>query len=105
MASPTRWRCMTTRRPHVYVVLNVFSPDIAGGAAVYTDLCFSLSRAGFGVTVAAPMPFYPEWRDKSGRNGWRVWRYVMNGVAIERYGLFIPRNPNSLIQRLLFEST
>src|SRR5437899_1409676 len=96
---------MTTRRPRVYIVLNVFSPDIAGGAAVYTALCLSLSRVGFDVTVGAPVPFYPEWRDKSGHNGWRVWRYVDGGTAIERYGLFIPRNPNSLVQRLLFEGT
>jgi len=57
------------------------------------------------VRVAEPVPFYPEWRDKCRRNGLRIWRYEESGTSIERYGLFIPRNPNSLIQRLLFEAT
>jgi colanic acid biosynthesis glycosyl transferase WcaI len=94
-----------TGKPRLHVVLNVFHPDVAGGATVYTDLSFSLAREGFEVTVTAPVPFYPEWRDKSGRNGLKVWRYEESGTSIERYGLFIPRNPNSLIQRLLFEAT
>jgi colanic acid biosynthesis glycosyl transferase WcaI len=87
------------------VVVNVFHPDVAGGGTVYTDMCHSLAARGFDVTVRVPYPFYPEWKDKSGRNGFRVWRYVEGEVKVERYGLFIPRNPNSLVQRLLYELT
>jgi putative colanic acid biosynthesis glycosyltransferase WcaI len=92
-------------QPRVFVVVNVFLPDTAGGAAVYTDLCHTLAEKGFTVRVAAPVPFYPEWRDKSERNGLRIWRYDEEGTFVERYGLFIPRDPNSLFQRFLFEFT
>lgn len=88
------------------VLVNVFAPDQGGGAAVYSDMCYDLAaRFGVEVTVAAPYPFYPEWRDKSGKNGLAVWRYRDNGVAVRRYGLYIPKNPTSLLPRLLFEAS
>lgn len=96
---------MSTNRLRVQVFVNVLHPDLAGGATVYTDLCHELSRRGFDVAVAAPVPFYPEWRDKSGRNGLRRWRYRDGNLDVVRYGLFIPRKPGSLAQRLLFEGT
>ena len=96
---------MNERPIHVLVVANVLYPDLAGGAAVFSDLCFSLARRGFKVTALAPYPFYPEWRDKTGRNGVKVWRYRENGVTFARYGLYIPRSPNSLVQRVVFEAS
>lgn len=105
MATSLGRRPLKDNLPRVLVVVNVLRPDTAGGAAVYTDLCHSLTEKGFMVRVAAPVPFYPEWRDKSGRNGLRIWRYDEKGTFVERYGLFIPRDPNSLFQRFLFELT
>ncbi len=67
------------------------------------DLCQGLAERGFAVTVRCAYPYYPEWKDKTGRNGWRIWRYVNEGVTVERFGLYIPRNPNSLLQRLVHE--
>ena len=87
------------------IIVNAFHPDRAGGAAVFSDLCYELVRRGFDVTVRCAYPYYPEWRDKSGRNGWRIWRYQEQGVAVERYGLFIPSQPNSLWQRLIYEGS
>jgi colanic acid biosynthesis glycosyl transferase WcaI len=72
---------------------------------VFTDLCAGLAARGFDVTVRAPYPYFPEWRDKTGRNGWRIWRYEDSGMHIERYGIFIPRNPRSVLQRALYESS
>jgi colanic acid biosynthesis glycosyl transferase WcaI len=85
------------------VIINNFPPDRGGGAAVIGDLCYSLAQKGFEVTVRCAYPYYPEWADKSGRNGLRIWCYPDQGVRVERYGLFIPGNPNSLWQRLLHE--
>lgn len=93
------------RRPRLLVVVNVFAPDRGGGAAVFSDLAYALAERGFEVTVRCAYPYYPEWRDKSGKNGLRIQRYTERGVAVERYGLFIPRNPNSLPQRLLYEAS
>jgi len=99
----------TLKRPdnmaRLLVVVNIFHPDRGGGAAVFSDLCYTLVQRGFEVTVRCAYPYYPEWQDKSGRNGWHIWRYQDQGVTVERYGLFIPRNPNSLWQRLLYEAS
>ncbi len=55
--------------------------------------------------VQCAYPYYPEWKDKSGRNGWKICRHEERGVKVERHGLFIPKNPNSLFQRLLYEAS
>ncbi len=94
-----------TRRPHLLIVVNVFAPDRGGGAAVFSDMAYALVERGFDVTVRCAYPYYPEWRDKSGRNGVRVERYDDHGVHVERYGIYIPRDPNSLGQRLLYEAS
>lgn len=91
--------------PRLLVVVNVFHPDRGGGAAVFSDMCYALEERGFDVTVRCAYPYYPEWTDKSGSNGWNVQRYTDRGVEIERHGLFIPRDPNSLFQRLLYEAS
>lgn len=91
--------------PRLLVLINNYPPDIAGGAAIVGDLCQGLVNRGFKVTVRCAYPYYPEWRDKSGRNSWRIWRYDEGDVTVERYGLLIPRNPGRLLPRLLHELT
>ena len=86
------------------VFVNVFAPDRGGAAAVYSDMCYELAqRYGFDVTVCAPYPYFPEWKDKSGRNGFSVWKYRENGINVRRYGMYIPKKPASLLPRLLCE--
>lgn len=92
-------------RPRLLIVVNVFNPDRGGGGAIFSDLCYGLADLGYDVTVRCAYPYYPEWQDKTGRNGLRIQRYDEHGVRVERYGLFIPRNPNSLFQRLLYETS
>jgi hypothetical protein len=79
--------------PRLLVLINNYPPDRAGGAAVIGDMCQGLAERGFGVTVRCAYPYYPEWKDKSGKNGWRIWRYRDGPVCVERYGLFIPTSP------------
>lgn len=98
-------RAASGRRPRLLVIVNYFPPDGAGGARVFGDMCYGLAELGFDVTVRCAYPFYPEWKDKSGRNGWRVWRYEESGIAVEHYGLYIPREPNSLVHRLVHEAS
>lgn len=90
-------------RLKLLVLVNHFAPDRGGGGATYTDMCHGLAERGIAVTVGCPYPFYPQWRDTSGRNGLRLWRYRDDGVDVIRFGLFIPRNPRSLAQRTAFE--
>jgi colanic acid biosynthesis glycosyl transferase WcaI len=80
-------------------------PDSCGGAPIFSDLCYALASRGIDVTVRCAYPYYPEWRDKSGRNGLRIEKSEDRGVKIERYGLYIPRNPRSIAERLLYESS
>lgn len=94
-----------TRRPRLLIVVNVFAPDRGGGAAVFTDLAYALVERGFDVTVRCAYPYYPEWTDKSGKNGVRIERYEDHGVQVERYGIYIPRDPNNLKERLLYEAS
>lgn len=93
------------RKPRLLIVVNVFNPDRGGGGAIFSDLAYGLAERGFDVTVRCAYPYYPEWTDKSGRNGWGIERYVDHGAKVERYYLFIPSRPNSLIQRLLYEAS
>jgi len=88
----------------ILVVVNVFQPDLGGGV-LFSDLCYGLAARGFDVTVRCAYPYYPEWRDKSGKNGFRITRTMEQGVRVERYGLYIPGNPNALFERLLYEAS
>ncbi len=92
-------------RGRILIIVNVFDPDRGGGGAIFSDLAYGLAERGYAVTVRCAYPYYPEWTDKSGDNGWRVQRYVKHGVQVERYGLYIPRRPNSLFERLLYEAS
>jgi hypothetical protein len=90
--------------PRLLVIVNVYRPDLGGGV-LFADLCEGLAARGFDVTVRCAYPYYPEWRDKTGRNGLQVERARENGVLVERYGLFIPARPNRLLPRLLCEAS
>jgi len=92
-------------KPRLLIIVNVFNPDRGGGGAIFSDLCYGLAERGYDVTVRCAYPYYPEWKDKSGKNGLRIERYVECGVRVERYGIFIPNNPRSLLQRLLYEAS
>ncbi|HPO13832.1 MAG TPA: glycosyltransferase [Candidatus Hydrogenedentes bacterium] len=93
------------KQPRLLIVVNVFHPDRGGGGAIFTDLARGLAERGFDVTVRCAYPYYPEWQDKSGKNGIPIDRYDEYGVHVERYGIFIPSRPNSLIQRLVYEAS
>ncbi|MHC5543732.1 glycosyltransferase, partial [Singulisphaera rosea] len=96
----------TSGKPlRVLVIPDKYLPDEFAGGAIYSDMCCGLASRGLDVTVRCPYPFYPEWKDKSGRNGLRIDRSVEGGVKVERYGFFIPRNPRSAAQRMLLDAT
>jgi len=57
------------------VITNLFHPDCGGGAAIFSDLCYALAEKGIDVVVQCAYPYYPEWKDKSGRNGWKICRH------------------------------
>ena len=86
------------------VIVNVFEPDLGGGV-LFSDLCYGLAERGFEVTVRCASSYYPEWRDKSGENGLRIRSETRRGVRIERFGLYIPRNPQALHERLVYEGS
>jgi colanic acid biosynthesis glycosyl transferase WcaI len=92
-------------RPRVLIITNVFPPDAAGGAVIFGDLAAGLVERGFGVTVHTAYPYYPQWRDKSGRNGLRIATEEYHGVVVRRFGLHIPKNPGKLPARLRYEAS
>ena len=88
----------------ILIVVNVFRPDLGGGV-LFADLCDGLHERGLNIHVKCAYPYYPEWSDKSGKNGLKISHETDLGYVVERHGLFIPRNPNSLIQRLIYEGS
>ncbi|MDA0378417.1 MAG: glycosyltransferase, partial [Bacteroidetes bacterium] len=90
--------------PRILVVVNVYRPDLGGGV-LFADLCEGLAERGMDVTVRCAVPYYPEWRDKSGRNGLAIEESQEGGVRVQRFGIFIPGNPNSFLQRLVYEAS
>lgn len=91
-------------KPRLLVIVNVYRPDLGGGV-LFADLAEGLAARGFDITVRCAYPYYPEWRDKTGRNGLAVDRRREQGVLVERYGLFVPTKPNRLVQRLAYEAS
>jgi colanic acid biosynthesis glycosyl transferase WcaI len=87
------------------VISHLFAPDVCGGASIFSDMCFGLAQRNIDVTVRCGYPYYPEWKDKSGHNGVRIERGRDRGVHVERYGMFIPSNPRSKWQRVLYEGS
>lgn len=88
----------------ILVVVNVYRPDLGGGV-LFADFLEGLVKRGFEVEVRCAYPYYPEWRDKSGRNGWSIAQETEHGVKVRRFGLFIPSNPERLSQRLVHEAS
>jgi len=88
----------------ILIVVNVFRPDLGGGI-LFSDLCDGLHERGFQIHVKCAFPYYPQWKDTTGKNGLQIAIDKSQGFPIERHGLFIPNNPNSLIQRLLYEAS
>jgi colanic acid biosynthesis glycosyl transferase WcaI len=93
------------RPPRLLVISHLFAPDVCGGASVFSDMCYGLAQRKIDVTVRCGYPYYPEWKDKSGHNGFRIERSLDKGVRVERYGMFIPPNPRSTWQRVLYEGS
>jgi colanic acid biosynthesis glycosyl transferase WcaI len=85
------------------VVTNLFHPDRAGGASVFSDMCFGLVEQGHDVTVYGAYPYYPEWRNKTGAKLWRVANEDIRGVKVRRFGMYLPKNPSNFVPRILFE--
>ncbi|MDA1029688.1 MAG: hypothetical protein O3B41_11650 [Bacteroidetes bacterium] len=95
---------MNSLSPRVLIVVNVFRPDLGGGV-LFADLCDGLYEKGFDVFVKCAYPYYPQWSDVSGKNGLRISTDTSNGYTVERHGIYIPSNPGSLLQRLIYEAS
>lgn len=87
------------------VFSNLYDPDHAGGAPIFTDLCQELAARGHEVEVRCAYPYFPEWEDKSGHNGLRIRTTDERGVRVRRYGLILPRDHKSTFQRLRYEAS
>ncbi len=94
----------SSRPIRLLVVVNVVRPDLGGGV-LFSDLFEGLVERGIHVTVKCAYSYYPEWEDKSGKNGLHIESVIESGVHVERHGLYIPRNPNNFLQRLLYEAS
>ena len=95
---------MNNSAPRILIVVNVFRPDLGGGV-LFADLADGLAERGIQLVVKCAFPYYPQWADVSGQNGFRISKDANEGYAVERHGIFIPSKPNSFFQRLIYEAS
>lgn len=79
-------------------------PDVTGIAPYTTGFAEHLAAQGDHIEVMAGMPYYPEWKVRSGYE--RKWRHTeqRNGVTILRHRQYIPSRQSAL-HRAAYEAS
>ncbi len=73
-----------------------FAPEPTGIGKFTGEMAVWLAGRGHQVEVITAPPYYPEWRIGSGYSAWRWRREIIDGVAVHRCPLYVPRQPRGL---------
>ena len=87
----------------ILIVTNLYAPDVCGGAAQCTDLAQGFAERGHEVDVFTAHPYYPEWKNKTKANVWRVKKESYPRLNIYRHGMYLPKNTTSFMSRITVE--
>jgi colanic acid biosynthesis glycosyl transferase WcaI len=88
------------------LVLSInYSPEPTGFAPHITALCEHMALKGHSVTVMTGFPFAPYWHRLPSNKGKFFLKEFINNVKVLRLTHFIPRRPDSFVQRILLESS
>lgn len=86
---------VTYQKLRVTILGLNYHPEVSGNAPYTTRLAEGLAAQGHTVHVLTGFPHYPEWAPREGYSGWKLTERS-NGVTVERFRHFVPRNPSSL---------
>lgn len=79
-----------------------YAPELTGIGKYTGEMASWLVRQGHTVHVVTGMPYYPEWKIKSGY-GRKLWhKEVVDGVSVYRCPLYVPQKVNAL-KRIVHE--
>src|ERR1700735_4139528 len=80
-----------------------YSPESTSIGPYTADLAVHLRQSGHDVTVSTGFPTAPQWKVWEGYRG-RIWmREAIDGVPVKRTWLYVPKQPKSVLQRILFD--
>src|SRR3954454_2276889 len=80
-----------------------YLPESTSIGPYSADLASYLRRQGHNVTVSTGFPTAPQWKVWDGYRG-RAWmREMIDGVAVIRTYLYVPKQPRKALQRILFD--
>ena len=88
----------------VVIGLN-YPPEVAGIAPQTAALCRYLTARGDAVYMLTARPHYPAWRVRQGYSRGAFTREVEHGVQVIRLASYVPRNPGSLMRRMLYDGS
>jgi colanic acid biosynthesis glycosyl transferase WcaI len=88
----------------IWLITNLYHPDVHGGAALYTDLALNLKKLGHDIRVTTTFPYYPEWRLRTEDQNVGFRAESQFHIPIRRVGIFIPRTLNGL-KRVLSDAS
>lgn len=77
------------------------APELTGVGYYTGNMAAWLKAQGHEVQVVTAYPYYPAWRVADGYRPWRYSREVLDGVAVQRCPIWVPKAPGTL-KRLLY---
>jgi len=102
--SPPRRRTADGHARRILIIGINYAPEPIGIGPYTAGLAEHLTASGYGVTVVAGMPSYPEWRVFSAYRGrWRL-QEPRDGVQVRRLRHYVPTRASAL-QRGLYEGS
>lgn len=94
----------TTRRMKIWLITNLYSPDVHGGAVLYADLAVTLKKQGHDVRVTTTFPYYPDWKLRPEDKGVKLRVEEHLGVPTRRVSIYVPEKLSGL-RRVLFDAS
>jgi colanic acid biosynthesis glycosyl transferase WcaI len=88
----------------IWIITNLYLPDVHGGAVLYADMAAWLRSRGHDVRVTTTFPYYPEWKLRKEDHGKSLREEIWEGVPLRRLAMYVPSRPNA-IRRLLSDAS
>lgn len=84
----------------IWLITNLYTPDVHGGAVLYANMAEWLAARGHDVRVTTTFSYYPEWKLRPADVGRGLYIERVNGLLVRRIGMYVPARPSGA-KRLL----
>jgi colanic acid biosynthesis glycosyl transferase WcaI len=88
----------------IWLITNLFAPDVHGGAALYTDMAEWFREQGHDVRVTTTFPYYPRWKLHPGDRGQVLREEIHDGIPLRRIRMYVPARASGL-KRMLSDAS